>query len=68
MSENNHPLAKYRRDRQITQETLAGELGVWPLTVWRWENGKRTPRPKDAKRISEKTGIPIGALIEAGAC
>jgi len=28
MAENNHPLAKYRSGRNITQETLAGELGV----------------------------------------
>lgn len=69
MAENNHPLARWR-DRQtprVTQEALASKLGVWPLTVWRWENGERTPRPKDAKRISDHTGISIGELIEAGA-
>jgi transcriptional regulator with XRE-family HTH domain len=66
MAENNHPLALYRRQRGITQEALASELGVWPLTVWRWENRERTPRPKDAKRIAEKTGISVGDLIEAG--
>lgn len=66
MAENNHPLARYRRDNDLTQEALASKLGVWPLTVWRWENGKRTPRPKDAKRISDHTGISIGELIEAG--
>jgi transcriptional regulator with XRE-family HTH domain len=67
MAENNHPLASYRANRKITQEALAKELAVAPLTVWRWENGKRTPRPKDAKRISSHTGISVGALIEAGA-
>ena len=46
---------------------MASELGVWPLTIWRWEPGKRTPRPKDAKRISEKLGVSLGELIEAGA-
>lgn len=66
MSENNHPLAKYRRDNGLTQEALADKLGVWPLTVWRWENGKRIPRPKDAKRISDETGISVGELIEGG--
>jgi transcriptional regulator with XRE-family HTH domain len=67
MAENNHPLASYRASRQITQEALAKELDVAPLTVWRWENGKRTPRPKEAKRISNHTGISVGDLIEAGA-
>lgn len=66
MAENNHPLAKYRRDNDLTQEALASKLGVWPLTVWRWENRKRTPRLKDARRISEETGVSVGELIEAG--
>jgi transcriptional regulator with XRE-family HTH domain len=61
-----HPLKTYRAEKGITQAELAGELGVWPLTVWRWENRKRTPRLKDAKRISQETGISVGELIEAG--
>jgi DNA-binding XRE family transcriptional regulator len=67
MAENNHPLAHYRAARKITQEALAKELHVSANTVWRWENGERTPRPKDAKRISSHTGISVGELIEAGA-
>lgn len=66
MAENNHPLAKYRRERGLTQEALASKLGVWPLTVWRWENKKRTPRIKDARQISNETGISVSELIEAG--
>lgn len=60
-----HPLAAYRAGRSITQETLASELSVAPQTVWRWENKKRAPRPADARRISQHTGIPVGDLIEA---
>lgn len=65
MSEK-HPLARYRAERGITQEALADELGVAGQTVWRWENGERTPRPGVAVRISRHTGIPVGELIEAG--
>lgn len=65
MAENNHPLAIWRAGKGCTQEALAGELGVAPMTVWRWENRERAPRPKDAKRISDHTGIPTGDLIEA---
>lgn len=67
MAENNHPLAKYRADRGITQKALASELGVADLTVWRWENRERTPRIKDARRISDHTGISVSEIIEAGA-
>jgi transcriptional regulator with XRE-family HTH domain len=59
----NHPLAKYRAGRRITQETLAVELGVTPMTIWRWENDKRVPRRRDATNISEKTGIPVLEIL-----
>lgn len=59
----NHPLAKYRAERQITQEVLAQELRVTPTTISRYETGERTPRPKDARRISDHTGISVGDLI-----
>lgn len=62
-----HPLKKYRADHGLTQEDFANELGVWPLTVSRWETFKRTPRLQDAKRISEKTGIPVAELLTAEA-
>jgi len=59
----NHPLARYRAERQITQEALATELGVTPMTIWRWENDKRTPRREDATNISKKTGIPVLEIL-----
>lgn len=69
MPDKTHPLTRWRerQDPKVTQEALATKLGVWPLTVWRWENRKRTPRIKDAKCISEHTGISVSELIEAGA-
>lgn len=60
---SNHPLAKYRAGRQITQETLAAELKVTPMTIWRWENDKRTPRRDVASAIAEKTGIPVLEIL-----
>lgn len=65
MAENNHPLAMWRerQEPRVTQESLAEDLKVWPLTIWRWENGKRTPRRKVAERISTRTGLSIGELM-----
>jgi transcriptional regulator with XRE-family HTH domain len=59
----NHPLVKYREQHGMTQEALGRELGVTPVTIWRWEHRKRTPRREDAARISEKTGIPTLELL-----
>jgi transcriptional regulator with XRE-family HTH domain len=58
-----HPLKIYRTEKGITQAELAGELGVWSVTVSRWERRERIPRPKVAIRVSEHTGIPVGDLI-----
>jgi transcriptional regulator with XRE-family HTH domain len=63
MSEN-HPLAKYRHGRRITQEALAKELGVTSVTVSRWETGERTPRFDVAKALAEKTGVPVLDFLE----
>lgn len=63
MAENNHPLAKWRAENSVTQEVLAKALDVAPLTVWRWENGARTPRRKDIKRIAEYTGLDASQIV-----
>ena len=36
-------IADYRRARGLTLQSLGRKLGVHWETVWRWENGKRTP-------------------------
>lgn len=68
----NHPLKSYRADRGITQETLAGELGVHPFTVSRWETGERKIGGRKLVEVAAKTGIPkrelrpdLAELIEA---
>ena len=42
----------------LTQEELAGRVGVIRLTVIRWETGRRTPRPAMLARVAEVTGAP----------
>jgi transcriptional regulator with XRE-family HTH domain len=63
-----HPLKTFRESQspKLSQADLAASLGVTRGTIARYENQTRTPRPKEAKRISEHTGISVGDLIEAG--
>lgn len=56
-------LKRYRQQRKLTLDELGRELGVTGQTIWRYENGKRTPRPRELPVISEKTGIPIADLV-----
>jgi transcriptional regulator with XRE-family HTH domain len=45
----------------LTQEELAGLLGVIRLTVIRWETGQRRPRPGMLARVAEVTGATAAA-------
>jgi transcriptional regulator with XRE-family HTH domain len=51
-------LKTYRRERGITQEQLADELGTAPMTVSRWETGQRMIDVDLLPDVSKKTGIP----------
>ena len=47
----------------VTQEELAKELGVTPITICRWETGKVEPSMKAKKAIRdlcERKGLAIG--------
>jgi transcriptional regulator with XRE-family HTH domain len=58
-----HPIKKYRHDNGLTQQALADMLGVTNVTVWRWENRKRTPRMRDLPNLKEKTGLSEADLL-----
>ena len=42
---------RLRRTMRLTQQQLAGRLGVTPLTVHRWENGQSRPHPLAAAQL-----------------
>ena len=49
-----------REDLLMTQEEIAAELGVTPITVCRWETGKSEPSIKAKKafrNLCERKGL-----------
>lgn len=58
MAAEHHPLRRYRDGRNLTQEALAKELGVTPVTVSRWETGTRKVDLPLVPKVAEVTGIP----------
>lgn len=54
---SNHALARYRSERGLTRKAFAQEIGVTPVTLWRWENYKRTPRRHEVERIAAYTNL-----------
>lgn len=59
-----HPLKAYRERQEppLTQERLAGLLGVSKAAVSRWEAGERKPEETILPTITERTGIPAREL------
>jgi transcriptional regulator with XRE-family HTH domain len=55
-------LQEWRKYNSLTQEQLAGRLGVDKGTVSRWEAGKRIPSINVLAAISEAMDVPLRAL------
>lgn len=61
MTTDTHPLKLYRKAEGLTQDGLAGKLGVSRTSVARWETGRDIDIDL-VPRVSEITGIPIAEL------
>lgn len=57
-------IAELRREKDITQEELASELGVNVKSVSRWENGRNLPDHAILKDLCDLFGISINELYE----
>jgi tellurite methyltransferase len=57
-----HPLRRYRQEKRLTQNALAIRLGVYSITVSRWESGRRNIDVELLPRISRLTGISPAEL------
>lgn len=46
-------LKELRKEKKLTQEELAGEIGVSKITILRWENGERQIKPDKAQALAD---------------
>lgn len=58
-----HPIKAYRQRQKpkVSQQTLAGRIGVTRFTVLRWESGNPIEVEK-LKDVTRETGIPAKEL------
>lgn len=56
-------LKELRKEKKLTQEELAGEIGVSKITILRWENGERQIKPDKAQKLADHFGVPVGYLL-----
>jgi transcriptional regulator with XRE-family HTH domain len=58
-------LKELRRRTLLTQKELAAAIGVEYQTVQRWENGTRSPRPAQLRKLCEVFGVTPDELLAA---
>lgn len=54
---NTKNIRSLRKGAGMTQEELAGKLGVSVNTVSRWEQGRFIPNPKYIKQMADMFGV-----------
>lgn len=55
-------LKELRKEKKLTQEELAGEIGVSKITILRWENGERQIKPDKAQALADYFEVSVGYL------
>jgi transcriptional regulator with XRE-family HTH domain len=56
-------LRRWRRDRDLSLETLAGQIGCAASYLHDLERGKKAPSLPMLERIIKTTGIPASVLL-----
>ena len=56
-------LKELRKEKKLTQEDLAGKIGVSKITILRWENGERQIKQDKAQQLADYFGVSVGYLL-----
>ena len=57
-------IAHLRKEKGLTQEELAGHMGISPQAVSKWENDQTCPDISALPRLSKLLGVTVDALLE----
>lgn len=56
-------LRELRKERKLTQEKLASEIGTTQLSISKWENGNNGISSKKALALADYFGVSVGYLF-----
>ncbi|MGQ7330826.1 helix-turn-helix domain-containing protein [Streptococcus suis] len=56
-------LRELRKERKLTQEKLASEIGTTQLSISKWESGKYGISSKKVLALADYFGVPVGYLL-----
>jgi len=57
-------ILQYRKDRSLTQEALARELGITAQAISKWENGESMPDISILPDLSRALGVSLDTLLD----
>jgi len=62
-----HPIAKYRREHQLTQDAFGKRVGATKGMVSKWEACRVLPRPSLLVRIEEASSgsLSAGSIVRS---
>lgn len=56
-------LEKYRRDAQMSQESVAARIGITQQAVAKWEAGEALPRAERLIQLAKLYGCTVDELL-----
>ena len=60
---HNNRLKELRKDKGLSQQALAQQIGVHYRTLQNWENGKTHIKPEKAEQLADFFGVSVGYLL-----
>lgn len=56
-------IKELRKEKKLSQEKLAEELGVQKLTIWRWEHDSSAMTVRAVKKVADYFGVSASYLL-----
>lgn len=56
-------LKELRKEKSLSQQALAKEIGASYRTLQNWENGVNTIKPDKAQKLADYFGVSVGYLL-----
>ena len=60
---HNNKLKELRKDKGLSQQALAEQIGVHYRTLQNWENGKTNLKPEKAEQLASFFNVPVVHLL-----
>jgi len=57
-------IREHREKARLSRKELSLQIGYTPLTIFRWETGKRIPPADVIPRIAEACGVSIEEIYQ----